>query len=230
MVSPLLWTTMATGVGPDRHGVAEFQAIETASGRRVPITSRFRRVKALWNILDAAGGTSAFVGWWASYPAEAVRGFQVSNLVAFETMRPRAADHPLPFGLTWPSDYLGTIAPRLATAAALRYEDLRPIARVTREEFEAARREVLAPPPAADGGESRRAVQRPVTLALSILTATRNYAAIASDLAARHPDLTSVYFEGIDMIGHRFQHCMPPRLAICGDADYARFQDAVTGF
>ncbi|HYV84632.1 MAG TPA: alkaline phosphatase family protein [Patescibacteria group bacterium] len=230
MISPLLWTTMATGVGPDRHGVADFQAIETASGRRVPITSRFRRVKALWNILDDAGGTSAFVGWWASYPAEAVRGFQVSNLVAFETMRPRAADHPLPFGLTWPSDYLASIAPRLATAEALRYEDLRPIARVTREEFEAARREVLAPPPAAEGGESRRAVQRPVTLALSILTATRNYAAIASDLAARHPDLTSVYFEGIDMIGHRFQHCMPPRLAICGDADYARFQDAVTGF
>jgi tetratricopeptide (TPR) repeat protein len=230
MISPLLWTTMATGVGPDRHGVADFQAIETASGRRVPITSRFRRVKALWNILDDAGGTSAFVGWWASYPAEAVRGFQISNLVAFETMRPRQADHPFPFGLTWPSDYLQTIAPRLATAATLRYEDLQPIAHVTRQEFEAAQREVLAPPSPVEGGESRRAVQRPLTLALSILTGTRNYAAIASDLAARHPDLTSVYFEGIDMIGHRFQHCMPPRLSICADADYARFQDAVTGF
>jgi tetratricopeptide (TPR) repeat protein len=230
MISPLLWTTMATGVGPDRHGVADFQAVETKSGRRVPITSRFRRVKALWNILDDVGSTSAFVGWWASYPAEAVRGFQVSNLVAFETMRPRAAGRPVPPGLTWPSDYLSKITPRLATAATLRYEELRPIAHVTTREFEAARAEILEPPPSAEGGESRRAVQHPVTLALSILTGTRNYAAIASDLAARHPDLTSVYFEGIDMIGHRFQHCMPPRLAICAEADAARFGDAVTGF
>ena len=230
MISPLLWTTMATGVGPDRHGVADFQAIETKSGRRVPITSRFRRVKALWNMLDDAGGSSAFVGWWASYPAEAVRGFQVTNLVAFETMRPHAAGRPAPPGLTWPSDYLETIAPRLATAAALRYEDLRPMAHVTRQEFAAAQRDILDPPAAAEGGESRRAVQHPVTLALSILTGTRNYAAIAADLVARHPDLTSVYFEGIDMIGHRFQHCMPPRLAICSDADAARFGDAVTGF
>ena len=230
MISPLLWTTMATGVGPDRHGVADFQAIETKTGRRIPITSRFRRVKALWNMLDDAGGTSAFVGWWASYPAEAVRGFQVTNLVAFETMRPHAAGRPAPPGLTWPADYLETIAPRLATAAALRYEDLRPIAHVTRQEFEAAQREILDPPTATEGGESRRAVQHPVTLALSILTGTRNYAAIAAELVARHPDLTSVYFEGIDMIGHRFQHCMPPRLAICSDADAARFGDAVTGF
>jgi tetratricopeptide (TPR) repeat protein len=230
MISPLLWTTMATGVGPDRHGVADFQAIDTKSGRRVPITSRFRRVKALWNMLDDVGGTSAFVGWWASYPAEAVRGFQVTNLTAFETMRPRAAGRSAPSGLTWPADYLETIAPRLATAAALRYEDLRPIAHVTRQEFDAAQKDILEPPGATQGGESRRAVQHPVTLALSILTGTRNYAAIAADLVARRPDLTSVYFEGIDMIGHRFQHCMPPRLAICSDADTARFRDAVTGF
>ncbi|HXU11606.1 MAG TPA: alkaline phosphatase family protein, partial [Candidatus Binatia bacterium] len=49
MISPLLWTTMVTGVGPDAHGVADFQALDPATGRRVPISSRFRRVKALWN-------------------------------------------------------------------------------------------------------------------------------------------------------------------------------------
>jgi tetratricopeptide (TPR) repeat protein len=230
MISPLLWTTMATGLGPDSHGVADFQAIEAASGRHVPITSRFRKVKALWNMLDDAGATSAFVAWWASYPVEEVRGFQISNLVAFETMRPRPAGRPEPAGLTWPPDYLDTVAPRLITAADIRYDDLRAIAHVGRDEFEAARREVLDPPAADPDGENRRAMQRPLALAISVLTGTRNYAAIAADLAARRPDLTAVYFEGIDMIGHRFQHCMPPRLAICSDADFARFRDAVTGF
>src|SRR3989449_3103625 len=68
MISPLLWTTMVTGVGPDVHGVADFQAIDEATRRRVPITSRFRRVKALWNILSDAGTASAFVASWASCP------------------------------------------------------------------------------------------------------------------------------------------------------------------
>jgi tetratricopeptide (TPR) repeat protein len=32
------------------------------------------------------------------------------------------------------------------------------------------------------------------------------------------------------MMGHRFQHCMAPRLAICPEEDYRRYRDAVTGF
>ena len=230
MISPLLWTTMATGVGPDQHGVADFQAVDKATGRRVPITSRFRRVKALWNILGDAGGTSAFVGWWASYPAEEVRGWQVSNLVAFETVRPRPADRPQPAGLAWPPDYLAGVQPRLVTAADVRYEEIRPILNIGRDEFEAAREEVLHPSPSDTTGENKKAVQRPVPLALSILIGSRNYAAIAADLAARRPDLTAVYFEGIDMMGHRFQHCLPPRMAICSEAEARRYGEAVTGF
>jgi tetratricopeptide (TPR) repeat protein len=237
MISPLLWTTMVTGVGPDRHGVADFQAIEAGTGRRVPISSRFRRAPALWEMIGDAGGTSAFVAWWASFPAEPVRGFQVSNLVAFETVRPRIAGRALPAGLTWPRDYLDRVAGRLITAADLTYDEMRPLLRIPRAEFESARSEVLEPRPVpasaegrAGGGEGRRAVQNPVALALSIVTGTRNYAAIAADLAARHPDLTAVYFEGIDMMAHRFQHCLAPRLPICPPADFARFQDAVTGF
>ncbi|MFQ5876632.1 MAG: alkaline phosphatase family protein [Acidobacteriota bacterium] len=230
MISPLLWTTVVTGVGPDRHGVADFQAIDPASGRRVPISSRFRRVKALWNILGDAGLATGFVAWWASYPAEAVRGFQVSNLVAYETLRPRADGALYAAGLTHPSDYLLQVRPDLITAADITYEEVRSVLRIGREEFLAARREVLRPAERDEERANRKIAQRPVPLVLSILTGSRNYAAIASDLAARRLDVTAVYFEGIDMMGHRFQHCMPPRLSICPDPDYARLRDAVTSF
>ncbi len=230
MISPLLWTTMVTGVGPDVHGVADFQAIQPASGRRVPITSRFRRVKALWNILGDAGKSSAFVAWWASYPAERVSGVQVSNLVAFQALRPKPAGTPAPAGITFPADYYDRIRPSLITAADLPFEEARAILHVGREEFEEARREVLKQPAVDEASENRKLAQRPVPLAISILTGSRNYATIAADLAARRFDLTAVYFEGIDMMGHRFQHCMPPRLAICPPEDFARFRDAVTGF
>ena len=229
MISPLLWTTIVTGVGPDRHGVADFQAIEQPSGRRVPITSRFRKVKALWNILGDAGMTSAFVAWWASYPAEPVRGFQVTNLLAFESLRPRAAGRPWPPGIVWPSDYFEQHGALLRPAADLKAQDIRPILHLDDEALAAARRELLKGPDDAVPA-ARKAVQDPAALALSILTGSANYARVGADLAARHADLTGVYFEGIDMMGHRFQHCMPPRMPICPEADYARYRDAVTGF
>jgi len=229
MISPLLWTTIVTGVGPDRHGVADFQAIEQPSGRRVPITSRFRKVKALWNILGDAGLTSAFVAWWASYPAEPVRGFQISNLLAFESLRPRAADRPWPAGIAWPADYLEQRGSLLKTAADLPDRDIRSVLHLDDAALAAARREVMkGPDDAVPAG--RKAVQDPAALAISILAGSANYARVAADLAARHADLTGVYFEGVDMMGHRFQHCLPPRMAICPDADFARFRDAVTGF
>jgi len=230
MISPLLWTTMVTGVGPDAHGVADFQAIDEATGRRVPITSRFRRVKALWNILSDAGKSSAFVAWWASYPAEKVEGFQVSNLVVFQTLRPSAPGATPPTGLTYPPEYFDQVLPSLQTAGDLTYEEVTPILHIGRAEFEAGLRDVLKPATSDEDKENRKLAQRPVPLAISILAGSKNYAAITSDLAARHLDLTAVYFEGIDMMGHRFQHCMPPRMAICPEQDYRRYRDAVTGF
>ncbi len=230
MISPLLWTTMVTGVGPDAHGVADFQALDPASGRRVPITSRFRRVKALWNILSDAGRSSAFVAWWASYPAEKVEGVQVSNLVVFQTLRPRAPGSVAPAGITYPAGYFDEILPALRTAADLTYEEVVPILHIGRAEFADGLATVLKPRPSDEEAENRKMAQQPVPLAISILAGSKNYAAIASDLAQRRLDLTAVYFEGIDMMGHRFQHCLPPRMAICPEEDFRRYRDAVTGF
>ncbi|HYS77508.1 MAG TPA: alkaline phosphatase family protein, partial [Candidatus Dormibacteraeota bacterium] len=230
MISPLLWTTMVTGVGPDVHGVADFQAIEPASGRRVPITSRFRRVKALWNILSDSGKTNAFVAWWASYPAEKVDGYQVSNLLVFETLRPRPPGAAVPAGITYPPEYFDQILPSMQTAGDLSYDEITPILHIGRAEFEQGVQEVLKPRTTDEEAENRRLAQRPVPLAISIFAGSKNYAAVASDLVARRLDLTAVYFEGIDMMGHRFQHCMPPRLAICPEEDFRKYRDAVTGF
>ena len=230
MISPLLWTTMVTGVGPDRHRIADFQAVDLASGRTIPMSSRFREMKALWNILGDAGLSTGFVAWWASYPAERVSGVQVSNLVAFETLRPRPADKPFARGIVFPSDYLEGPRDDLITASDLSFEEARRIMRIERSEFEAAVEDVLRPPGVEDEAINRKMSQNPVPLVLSILTGSRNYATLAADLLARRFDLTAVYFEGIDMMGHRFQHCMPPRMALCPDEDFERFSESVSAF
>jgi predicted AlkP superfamily phosphohydrolase/phosphomutase len=75
--SPVIWTTIATGVGPEVHGITDF-VVATPHGD-VPVSSALRKVPALWNMLTRLGKRVAVLGWWASWPAEAVNGVVVSD-------------------------------------------------------------------------------------------------------------------------------------------------------
>ena len=79
VLSPMLWTSIATGKRPYKHGIHGFTE-PTPDGCGVrPITNLARTTKAVWNILHQAGKTSNVVGWWPSHPAEPIRGAMVSN-------------------------------------------------------------------------------------------------------------------------------------------------------
>jgi len=225
MISPLIWTTLATGVGPEVHGVCDFLVMDGGTGKPIPITSRFRRVKALWNIFSDAGLTSGFAGWWASYPAEPVRGYLVTDLLGFSMNRPGGVSATE--GLTWPGSYFGEIRPKLVVPPEISYPETARILDVSARDFEQARD--TAPPQSSVPG-APPAVQDPVWHVRKVLAATRNYETIALDLLHKGLDMVAVYFEGIDMIGHRFQHCMPPRMAICSQEEFERSKHAVASF
>ncbi|HWX25230.1 MAG TPA: alkaline phosphatase family protein, partial [Vicinamibacteria bacterium] len=78
-LSPLVWTTMLTGVSPLEHGVLDFARFSPLTGKKEPITSDERRVPAIWNMATYAGRRVAVLGMWATYPAEPVRGLVVSD-------------------------------------------------------------------------------------------------------------------------------------------------------
>ena len=69
-LSPMLWTSIATGKRAHKHGIHGF--IEPAEdGMSVhPISNLGRKTKAFWNILNQHGKRSVVVGWWPSHPAE----------------------------------------------------------------------------------------------------------------------------------------------------------------
>jgi predicted AlkP superfamily phosphohydrolase/phosphomutase len=75
--SPVIWTTIATGVRPREHGITDF-VVATPQGD-VPISSDVRKVPALWNMLTKVGRRVAVLGYWGSWPAEAVNGVVVSD-------------------------------------------------------------------------------------------------------------------------------------------------------
>lgn len=77
--SPVIWTTIATGVSPKDHGITGFTIDET------PVNSTFRKVPALWNILNYNNIKTATLGWWASWPAEKDGGIIISDLAYWGT-------------------------------------------------------------------------------------------------------------------------------------------------
>lgn len=75
--SPILWTTIATGKVPKKHGVGSYTA--EVNGKVVPVSGMQRGVKAYWNILSDFGVKVGVVNWWVTWPPEKVNGFMVSD-------------------------------------------------------------------------------------------------------------------------------------------------------
>src|SRR5216117_3004205 len=69
VLSPMLWTSIATGKRAHKHGIYGF--IEPRSdGQGVqPASSTSRKCKAIWNILSQSGLKSNVLQWYASHPA-----------------------------------------------------------------------------------------------------------------------------------------------------------------
>ena len=76
--SPLVWTSAATGQPPKKHGIEDYVEV-LPDGSKVPITSNSRKVKAIWNVATEHNLSVGVIGWWASWPAETVNGYVVSD-------------------------------------------------------------------------------------------------------------------------------------------------------
>ena len=213
LLSPILWTTEATGVPPDVHRVLDFQEVDPASGRKVPISGASRAVPAVWNVASAAGKKVGVVGWWATHPAEEVKGFFVSDRAS-----PLLFERTSLAGVVFPAALENGIGQVIARDGAVAEEEIVRFVDVPPSETA----KVLAG--RNDGGRS----QHPVAGLARILGATRVSHRIARDLYDRErPELLLLYLEGTDEIGHLFASYAPPKLACVSDADFSRYRRAV---
>jgi tetratricopeptide (TPR) repeat protein len=204
LLSPIVWTTIATGRRPQDHGVLDFVEVGP-DGRPTPITSARRRVPALWNIASEFGKTSGFVGWYASYPAEPVKGFEVSDRLAFHQVRSARASA----GATFPE--------RLVEDLRREFGEPAPDLAATRARFVTDPAAALTP----DG--SRR-----LSELAKIFATGEYYRKIVPALERRYrPDLLAVYFEGIDACGHLFMEDAPPKRPDVSEADFRAFRATV---
>lgn len=77
-LSPVVWTTVATGARPEEHGVLSFTS-QLPNGDLIPVTSNARRRRAIWELATRKGVSTGVIGWWASWPAEEVNGYVISD-------------------------------------------------------------------------------------------------------------------------------------------------------
>ena len=202
-LSPILWTSIATGKLADKHGVLGFVEPDGAGGVRHS-TSTSRKTKAIWNILSQNGLRSNVIGWYASHPAEPIHGVCVSNLF---DQNPGPPDQPwiLPADSVHPLKWREPVEAFRAHPAELQPVDVKPfIPRV--EEID------------------HRTDGRPFELAKSLAHCASVHS-IATAVMENEPwDFMAVYYDMIDTAGHVFMPYYPPRMEHVPERDFELYR------
>jgi predicted AlkP superfamily phosphohydrolase/phosphomutase/tetratricopeptide (TPR) repeat protein len=212
ILSPILWTSIATGKRAPQHGILGFvEPTPDGTGLR-PVSSTSRKCKAIWNILTQAGKRCHAIGWYASHPAEAISGVCVSN--QFCVAPPSATPDNWPLASA-------SVAPASAgdAIADLRiHPDEIPLDLI--QQFI---------PHAAGLNTAKPAVAHLLRALSKRLAECLTIHAVATDLMEHHPwDFCTVYYEAIDQIGHDFMVYHPPQMRHLPDDVFLAFSNVMT--
>jgi predicted AlkP superfamily phosphohydrolase/phosphomutase/tetratricopeptide (TPR) repeat protein len=208
-LSPMLWTSIATGMTADRHGIIGFTQPDPEHQRVRPVLSTSRKVKAVWNILMQKGYRTNVVGWWPSHPAEPVNGVYVSN---FYHHINHPLDKPQPLAP-------GTVHP---DSLSIPFADLR----VHPEELTAAH---LLPfvPTAAEVDQDKD--KRLFSLAKIVAEASSIHSVSTWIMEHTDWDFMGVYYDAIDHFSHGFMKFHPPRRPGIPEELFKHYQGVVDG-
>ena len=180
--SPIIWTSIATGKVPDKHGIGGYFTV-VADGDTIPWTGNARRVKAIWNILSEAGFRVGVVGWMVTWPAEEVNGYMVSDYVQYEQEHGiKLEKQTYPEGLFSEVDHLRLIPSNVSDAAVARFYPVN----ASPEEIQAL-------------GWHKGYVKM-------IYAMDETMRQITFHLAEKDVDFLAVYLNGVDSFGHAFWH------------------------
>jgi predicted AlkP superfamily phosphohydrolase/phosphomutase/tetratricopeptide (TPR) repeat protein len=207
-LSPMLWTSIATGMRADKHGIGGFvEPTPNGEGLR-PVTSTSRKVKAIWNILNQEGFQSNVVAWWPSNPAEPINGVMVSNLYQVAKSS---------FNEEWGMPE-GTVHPNSLSNTLKQF-------RVHPQEITIAMAQPFIPNIAHD--LDLRKEKRTAGVLKTIANAATVHAA-STYLQMEHEwDFMAVYHDAIDHFCHLAMRYYPPRRAEIDETEFENYKDVV---
>ena len=190
LLSPIVWTTIATGKTPDQHGIGHFVAVDAETGEELPVTSAMRKAAALWNIASAAEKRVATVGWWATWPPEEVNGVVVSDHTAYHFLFEDGFTGGKEGARTYPAELFRQLEPLLSRPGDVGPSELEGYVDVPAEEL-----------------AKRFDFQDDLAHFRWALSAATSYRDIGLKVwQSERPDLELVYIEGVDSTSHLFGH------------------------
>jgi len=207
VLSPMLWTSIATGKRPYKHGIHGFtEPVPGGKGIR-PIYNTSRSCKAFWNILTQENKKSHIVGWFPSHPAEPINGTMISNFYQRAEMR-EGKPWEMPDGCVHPSEKT----------------DFYVKLRVHPHELQAAHIFPFVP----DLEKIDQVNDKRLNIIISNLAATATlHCAATYILEYEEWDFVAVYFDAIDHLGHGFMKYHPPKRDHIPLQDYELYKDVV---
>jgi predicted AlkP superfamily phosphohydrolase/phosphomutase/tetratricopeptide (TPR) repeat protein len=209
ILSPMLWNSIATGKFPDKHGIHGFIEPDPVNGGARPYTSTSRKVKAIWNILSQSNLRSNVVGWWASHPAEPIRGTVVTNAFTGVKFDPERG---------WKIP-MGTVHPPEKGPLLTRYRFF---------PTELTEEHILPFIPNAAKIDQR--TDRHLQTFAKVLSDATTIHAVATALMQDEPwDFMAVYYDAIDHFSHGFMAYQPPRSPWITEEEFDLYKDVVRG-
>ncbi len=199
--SPVLWTSIATGKLPEKHGVVHFMVQLPGFDHLIPTPSTERRVGALWNFFSESERSVGFVGWWVTWPAESVRGFIVSDHFSV-TRFGLGRDYNRPPSATfydrqtYPESLAARLAPHRVAVQSIGAEDLARFATL---------------PDSFRFPAELRPFDKVAEFAIAHSVDRSHYAAGELLLREERPELFGIFFQGIDIMQHYFWEYMDPK-------------------
>lgn len=208
MLSPMLWTSIATGKRAYDHGILGFTDVEPLTGRVQPVTAGSRRCRAVWDILAAQGLSCHVLGWFATHGGQIPGGSVVSNAYTAPTAGPGQEWPPAPRGTYWPE----------ANAEAL------DALRVSPEDIDGDIVGQFIPRWAEIDVEQDN---RPNRLRVHLAEAFSIQAAACWTLQNTDWDFTAVYFRAIDELAHYFMPYHPPRVDGVPEHEFGLYREVM---
>jgi predicted AlkP superfamily phosphohydrolase/phosphomutase len=182
--SPLLWASILTGVRPEVHGIANFVK---GSGQK-PVTGSAWFAPALWDMIGAAGRSTAVAGMWTTYPARPINGVMVSDYLPYGRDRNR----PLA-NLVYPDSLAEKVVAQRVAPEDLAGDVL--LRFLNTDDLEAVEEKF----------------PRDISKLREILAADMSYLAVSRMLKKSGDfDLFFFYLRGPDMISHHFYKFLTP--------------------
>ncbi len=207
VLSPMLWTSIATGKRANKHGIHGFAEPDPETGGVRPVTSLGRKTKAIWNILNQQGLRSNVVSWWPSYPAEPINGVMVSNNYQNAV---DSIDKP------WPLHARSIHPERLRKSMAeLRVHP----AEITGDQ--------LLPfvPEAKEIDQDKDTRLQGIAKLLAECASV--HSAATGIMQMEEWDFMAVYYDTIDHFSHGFMKYHPPQLPWISDRDFQLYQNVI---